>query len=474
MAAGALAVKDANNATQSLSVTQDPTNSNAYVGSSSVTDPSTGLKASVQVLHQADNQQPGASAAGILTGGVAQVLNVAGNLDRQRETGTDGVPSQGIATGAAQFAMGFKTSSSGAISIGTQTVTPAAMSGVIGGVPWSIQAGSTLLIDTGTNQEAVTVISLPSATTFQALFAKSHTNPVIRGFVYNQERDAAGEADGATGIGTAVAAEYEFNGGGPGGGNFDRARSVQAKARTTATISSGGTQGSTSLVVASAGTLKAGMQITLLKAATFPAAGSFEVVYIDPSYVEGGTTVPLTSAIVLSVPYDTIAYDSFSANGPGLNGFNATGIGIEEEALWDPVSGLFYIERAATADACAPQNVVLESPGLWNGASMDRARAALNAIGAESTRGGGISNTYNVTAATAIKAAPGRLMRVSVVTAGSTVGTANDCASTGAAAAANQIATIPNAVGVIYLDWPCATGIVLVPGTGQVLAVNFD
>jgi len=84
MTAGTLAVKDAANATQNLSVNQDPTNSNALVGSSSITDPTTGYKASVQLLHTTDGQTPGASAYGILTGGIGFLLNAAGTLDRER------------------------------------------------------------------------------------------------------------------------------------------------------------------------------------------------------------------------------------------------------------------------------------------------------------------------------------------------------------------------------------------------------
>ena len=70
-----------------------------------------------------------------------------------------------------------------------------------------------------------------------------------------------------------------------------------------------------------------------------------------------------------------VAWDIFASAGPGLNGFTPAGIGIEEEALYDPVSAKYYIERAATQDGCAPQNVVIESCGLWNGSSIDRLRS---------------------------------------------------------------------------------------------------
>ena len=87
----------------------------------------------------------------------------------------------------------------------------------------------------------------------------------------------------------------------------------------------------------------------------------------------------------------------------------------------------------------------------------------------------GTSNKYNITAATVVKATPGRLIRVSVVVAGSAAGTANDCITTGAAAVGNQICSIPaTAADVIILEWPCTTGIVIVPGTGQTLAVSFS
>lgn len=85
---------------------------------------------------------------------------------------------------------------------------------------------------------------------------------------------------------------------------------------------------------------------------------------------------------------------------------------------------------------------------------------------------------YNITAPTVIIASKGRLVQIAVVVAGSAAGTANDCATTGAAAASNQICAIPNTISaaapVLSIDWPCATGIVVVPGTGQTLAVTYS
>jgi len=89
------------------------------------------------------------------------------------------------------------------------------------------------------------------------------------------------------------------------------------------------------------------------------------------------------------------------------------------------------------------------------------------------TNPGAASDHNNITAATVVKAAPGRLGLVSVIVAGSAVGTVNDVLTTGAAAVANQIGTIPNTVGTYTFNWPCAVGIIVVPGTGQTVAVSY-
>lgn len=81
---------------------------------------------------------------------------------------------------------------------------------------------------------------------------------------------------------------------------------------------------------------------------------------------------------------------------------------------------------------------------------------------------------YNITADAVVKAAFGRVVRISVVTAGSASSAVHDCAAVGDAAASNKIATVPTTAGtVMHLDWPCATGIVIKIGSGQVLAVSY-
>jgi len=375
----------------------------------------TGIKATVAQFHNIDNQNIG-TGNGLLTGGVAQLLNQSGNLDRQRETGIDSVSALGISTGAAQNAQPFSSIHAGATVAGaTVTFTPAAMAGFTSGAPWSIQVGSVLVLEPSpvggpvpANQEAVVVLSV-TTTTFTAKAAKSHAvNFNILGFVYNQSRDAtaadgssgqgygaagtylynqtlnssnggwerersaAGELDGATGVGTAVAAEYEWNGGAPGGGNYDRARNLQAKLKNTGLVNggSGVAAGVSSITVSSVLGLAAGEQLIIDRG-----TANQEVVYVISTYVAGSLTIGFVSNTVFTHANGaTVEWDDFAANGPGLNGFLATGIGIEEECVYDPVTNLNYVERSASQDAMPVQNIVAETPALFNGATMDRQR----------------------------------------------------------------------------------------------------
>ena len=88
---------------------------------------------------------------------------------------------------------------------------------------------------------------------------------------------------------------------------------------------------------------------------------------------------------------------------------------------------------------------------------------------------GGNANTKNITATTIVKATAGRVYTVSVVVAGSAAGSIYDNNSTSTGnTAANQIGTIPDAVGQYsFGGFPTSTGITLVPGTGQTLAISW-
>lgn len=87
--------------------------------------------------------------------------------------------------------------------------------------------------------------------------------------------------------------------------------------------------------------------------------------------------------------------------------------------------------------------------------------------------GQGTTAVLNITAATVVKAVGGRVAKVSVLVAGSAAGAIHNCATTGAVAAGNKVAVVADTVGVYDIDFPCSAGIVVVPGTGQTLAVTY-
>lgn len=88
--------------------------------------------------------------------------------------------------------------------------------------------------------------------------------------------------------------------------------------------------------------------------------------------------------------------------------------------------------------------------------------------------GQGIHSVLNVSAATVVKAMRGRIVKVNVNTAGSTVGLIYDHTTTSGVGAANLVGTIPDVVGTYTFDFPCGVGIVVVPGTGQVVSVSYN
>lgn len=86
---------------------------------------------------------------------------------------------------------------------------------------------------------------------------------------------------------------------------------------------------------------------------------------------------------------------------------------------------------------------------------------------------GATSTSLNVSVPTVIKAAPGTILTVMVITPGSAPGTVNDVA-TNAPTAGNFVGPIPNAVGPVAFNWPCQAGILVVPGTDQVVNVSWQ
>jgi hypothetical protein len=81
-----------------------------------------------------------------------------------------------------------------------------------------------------------------------------------------------------------------------------------------------------------------------------------------------------------------------------------------------------------------------------------------------------VSNS--ISSATVVATGQGRLVQIAVITAGTTVGAAYD--ATVSTATTSQIVSIPNTVGVIVVNIPTNNGIVIAPGTGQVITVSYS
>lgn len=85
-----------------------------------------------------------------------------------------------------------------------------------------------------------------------------------------------------------------------------------------------------------------------------------------------------------------------------------------------------------------------------------------------------LRTSYGIIRPTVVSMRPGRLLRVSVLRAGSNPGKVFDCDVLIDAASKNLVALILPQIGVWDLsDWPCETGICIVPGNGQMIAAAF-
>lgn len=84
-----------------------------------------------------------------------------------------------------------------------------------------------------------------------------------------------------------------------------------------------------------------------------------------------------------------------------------------------------------------------------------------------------VATALNVSANTLVKAGAGRIAKVNVTTAGSAAGTINDSDTVANAAAANLIFSIPNTVGSYSIEFPVFLGLVVKPGTGQIVSVSY-
>lgn len=122
------------------------------------------------------------------------------------------------------------------------------------------------------------------------------------------------------------------------------------------------------------------------------------------------------------------------------------------------MSGLPSASASLTSILTAVQNVAT--------AINNAAQTYLNVQGAR--------NLANVTSATLVKNGSGRVVSISVITAGTTTGLIYD--SNNLNSLLNPVYVIPEAVALdpYVVNIPVGLGIVIVPGTGQKLAVVYS
>ena len=84
----------------------------------------------------------------------------------------------------------------------------------------------------------------------------------------------------------------------------------------------------------------------------------------------------------------------------------------------------------------------------------------------------GAQNSGSISAATLVQLGAGRIATVSVTTAGSAVGHIYD--GNTASSTATPIYVIPNTVGVVFVNMPVGIGLVVAPGTGQVVTISYS
>lgn len=85
----------------------------------------------------------------------------------------------------------------------------------------------------------------------------------------------------------------------------------------------------------------------------------------------------------------------------------------------------------------------------------------------------GQSQSGEISSTTVLKTSSGWVAQISVIVAGSTVGYIYDTNNVNYITG-KRIFTMPNTVGTFSLNMPTGTGITIVPGTGQTVAVSYS
>lgn len=95
---------------------------------------------------------------------------------------------------------------------------------------------------------------------------------------------------------------------------------------------------------------------------------------------------------------------------------------------------------------------------------------AINGLGQTYINVQGALSYTDLSTSTLIHTGAGRICNVIVTTAGTTTGAVYD--STSITSPTNQVYTIPNTVGIYTVNFPINYGIVITPGSGQIVSIS--
>ncbi|MGH6836821.1 MAG: hypothetical protein ACREC9_15065 [Methylocella sp.] len=309
-------------------------------------------RVSVGPYHTGDNQALPATGNALLSTGVALLRNPAGGGDLQRGAGFDQAPARGLVTGANLIVQEFQQTSTTTVAAAalTATLSIANTTGFQVGGSLNFEPATTGLLSAKYESALITAVVANTSVTIQfgpngALFA--HTQPyLINSFVFNQQRDFAGEGPCVLPSGAEIAAEFESNSGGPlsltglpTGFTLDADRNLQGKNSNLLAITSTTGGSSTLQFTGNCWTsgLVPGQSIILSTSAN---AAAVEEVIVSKNNVPvtgaGPVTVNLANPILNSGSQAAV-FDIFGLNIPTGG---ATPVGTGDSAIWlyDPVA----------------------------------------------------------------------------------------------------------------------------------------
>jgi len=84
----------------------------------------------------------------------------------------------------------------------------------------------------------------------------------------------------------------------------------------------------------------------------------------------------------------------------------------------------------------------------------------------------GTLNAANIATPTVVKTSAGRIARISVITAGTSTGIVYDGETL--TATTKPLGVMPNTVGIFTVNLATSFGLLVVPGTGQVVTVGYS